>query len=126
MSAASLRRLVLWIAAVAFAGFGLLFIVVPNRTAAMVDIQLISHTGVTDFVATYGGFEIGFAVFLFTCLRGDDRVRIGLMASGYAVAGFALTRAAAIVAFGDVKPVLYRALVFEAVCATVAFWAARR
>jgi hypothetical protein len=126
VTAASLRRLVLWIAAIAFAGFGLLFIALPSRTAAMVDIQLTSHTGVTDFIATYGGFELGFAVFLFSCLRNDERVRVGLMASGYAVAGFAVTRAAAIVAFGDVKPVLYRALVFEAICATVAFWAARR
>ena len=119
-------RLVLAAAAVLFAAFGIAFAVAPNRLAAMVDLQLPTTTATADFVATYGGFEIGFAVFLFTCLARPERVRIGLLASGWAVAGFATARAAAMLVLGDVKPVLYYALAFETVCAAAAFLAAAR
>jgi hypothetical protein len=123
---ARLPRLVLWAAAILFAAFGTLFVAAPHWGAATVDIELPTSTATTDFIATYGGFEIGFAVFLFACLRRDEHVRLGLLAAGCAVAGFAVTRAIAIVAFGDVKPILYAVVVFEAVCAAAAFWAARR
>jgi hypothetical protein len=116
----------LLISAMTFAGFGVAFALFPRAMAALVDIQLPSDTAATDFIATYGGFELGFAVFLLTCVRRDERVGIGLWASGYAVAGFAIARGASILWFGDVKPVLYRVLVFEASAALVAFWAARQ
>ena len=119
-------RFVLGAAAVLFAAFGFAFAAFPHRMAALVDIALPTSTATTDFIATYGGFEIGFAVFLFKCLARPERVRLGLMASGCAVAGFAIARAVALLALGGAKPVMYGALVFEAVSATVAFVAARR
>jgi hypothetical protein len=119
-------RLVLATAAVLFAAFGIAFAAAPGRLAATVDLPLPTTTATADFVATYGGFEIGFAVFLFTCLARPERVRLGLLASGWAVAGFAIARGAAILVLGGVKPVLYYALVFEVVCATIAFVAATR
>jgi len=118
-------RFVLAAAAVLFAAFGLAFVVAPHRLAAVVDIPLPTNTATIDFIATYGGFEIGFAVFLFTCLARPERVRVGLLASGWAVTGFAVSRAAALLALGGAKPVMYGALGFEAVCATLAFVAAR-
>ena len=121
-----LPRIVLWLSLLAFAGFGLAFASFPHRMAALVDIQLPTDTATTDFVATYGGFEIGFAVFLFTCMRSDERVRLGLLASGWAVAGFAASRLMGILLLADVKPVLYRVLVLEATSAAIAFWAAGR
>ena len=119
-------RLVLATAAVLFAAFGIAFAVAPNRLAAMVDLQLPTTTATADFVATYGGFEIGFAVFLFTCLARPERVRVGLLASGWAVTGFAVTRAIGLLVLGGAKPVMYGALAFEVACATLAFVAARR
>ena len=113
-------------AAVLFAAFGIAFAAFPHRLAALVDIALPTSTATTDFIATYGGFEIGFAVFLFKCLARPERVRLGLLASGCAVAGFAVARAVALLALGGAKPVMYGALVFEAVSATVAFVVARR
>jgi len=117
---------VLGAAATLFAAFGAVFAAFPHRMAALVDIALPTSTATTDFVATYGGFEIGFAVFLFKCLARPERVRLGLTASGCAVAGFAIARAAALLAFGGARPVMYGALAFETVCATIAFIAARR
>ena len=119
-------RFVLGAAALLFAAFGLAFAAFPHRLAALVDIALPTSTATTDFIATYGGFEIGFAVFLFKCLARPERVRLGLLASGCAVAGFAIARAVALLTLGGAKPVMYGALVFEAVSATVAFVAARR
>ena len=120
-----LPRIVLGLAAVAFAGFGIAFAVQPLRLAATIDIVLPTNTAKTDFIATYGGFQIGFAMFLALCLRRADRLRLGLLASGLAVAGFAIARGLAIAMLGNVDPLLYRVLVFESVCAIAAFWAAR-
>ena len=119
-------RLVLAAAAVLFASFGIAFAIAPHRLAALVDLPLTTSTATVDFIATYGGFEIGFAVFLFLCVSRPERVRLGLLASGCAVAGFAVTRAAALLALGGARPVMYGALAFETVCATLAFVAARR
>jgi hypothetical protein len=121
-----LPRLVLAAAAVLFAAFGLLFAVAPHQTAAMVDIGLPTNTATIDFVATYGGFEIGFAIFLFTCLARPGHVRMGLLASGWAVAGFAVTRAGSLLVLGGARPIMYGALAFETACATLAFVAAAR
>ena len=121
-----MSRLVLATAAVLFAAFGLAFAVAPHRLAALVDIPLATNTATIDFIATYGGFEIGFAIFLFYCLTRPERVRLGLLASGWAVTGFAVTRAIGVLALGGAKPVMYGALGFETACATLAFMAAAR
>ena len=113
-------------AAVLFAAFGAIFAAFPHRTAALVDIALPTNTATIDFIATYGGFEIGFAVFLFKCLARPERVRLGLQAAGCAVAGFAIARGTALLAFGGAGPVMYGALAFETISATIAFVAARR
>ena len=117
-------RLVLAAAALLFAAFGIAFVVAPHQLAALVDIPLTTSTATIDFMATYDGFEIGFAIFLVLCLRRPERVRLGLLASGCAVAGFAVTRAAALLALGGARPVMYGALAFETLCAGLAFVAA--
>ena len=119
-------RTVLAVAAILFTGLGVLFAVAPHWTAATVDIALPTNTATIDFIATYGGFQLGFGIFLFTCLARPERVRLGLLASGYAVAGFGVTRALGLLVLGGARPVLYGALAFETVCATVAFVAASR
>jgi hypothetical protein len=119
-------RLVLAAAAVLFTGLGVLFAVAPHWTASTVDIALPTNTATIDFIATYGGFQIGFGIFLFLCLARPERVRLGLLASGCAVAGFGVSRALGLIVLGGARPILYGALAFEAVCATVAFVAARR
>jgi hypothetical protein len=119
-------RIVLAIAAVLFMALGVLFAVAPHWTAATVDIGLPTNTATVDFMATYGGFQLGFGIFLVVCLRRAERTRLGLLASGCAVAGFGVTRAAGLLLLGGARPVLYGALAFEIVCATVAFVAAKR
>ena len=64
--------------------------------AALTDLTLTSPTARADFVATYGGFQIGFGVFLLVCAGKSHWVEPGLWATVAALAGFASARALAI------------------------------
>ena len=47
-----------------FVGFGCAYALRPTRMAALTELTLPSPTARADFIATYGGFQIGFGVFL--------------------------------------------------------------
>ena len=88
----SSARLVLWVVGLAFVGFGLAFTLWPLPMARLVGIALPTPTARIDFGATYGGFEIGFGVFLLVCARRAAWLAPGLWASAAALSGFALVR----------------------------------
>ena len=118
--------ILLWLSLVTFAGFGFACAFFPHSMAALVEISLPTDTARVDFVATYGGLELGFAAFLWVCTRKDERVRIGLLATGCALCGFAVTRLVGIVLADRVLPILYAALIAEIAATLLAFWAAGR
>ncbi len=118
-------RAVLALTALGFAGFGFAFLLFPARIAALVDIVLTTPTAATDLRATYGGFEIGFAAFLAWCAAERTRVRIGLLAGAFALAGFAGGRVYGFLADGLVEPLLLAALALEAGGAVVCALGAR-
>jgi hypothetical protein len=120
-----LPRLVLLLASLTFAGFGVAFAVSPESMARTIDIELPTDVARTDFIATYGGFELGMALFLFLCWRQPAWTRIGLIASGCAVGGFAAARLAGILTSATSSPLMLGVLAFEATATLVAFWAAR-
>jgi Domain of unknown function (DUF4345) len=64
-----LARAILWFLALGFAGFGTAYACWPAAMASLTDIALPSATARVDFMATYGGFQLGFAVFLGICQR---------------------------------------------------------
>lgn len=120
-------RAVLWLSVLAFGGFGLAFSVAPSFMAGLVDVRLPTPTARIDVVATYGGLELGVAAFLLLCLRRDDWVRPGLLASGLCLSGLALARAAGIaLARGEVDAILYALLALEIPGIAACFWAARQ
>ena len=85
--------LILILAGVAFIGFGVAYALRPGRMAALTDLTLTSPTARADFVATYGGFQIGFGVFLLVAAGKPAWVEPGLWAAVAALAGFASLRA---------------------------------
>ncbi len=85
-------RIILSLVGLAFVGFGLAFTLWPLPMAHLVEIVLPTPTARIDFVATYGGFEIGFGVFLLVCARRSEWLAPGLWASAAALAGFAALR----------------------------------
>jgi hypothetical protein len=60
--------------------------------AGLTDLTLTSPTARADFVATYGGFQIGFGLFLLACIRNDTWLESGLWAATAALGGFASLR----------------------------------
>jgi hypothetical protein len=88
--------LILILAGVGFIGFGAAYALRPARMAALTDLTLTSPTARADFVATYGGFQIGFGLFLLACAREVAWQVPGLWAMVAALGGFASCRALAI------------------------------
>jgi hypothetical protein len=83
---------VLWLAGLAFIGFGLAFTLWPLPLARVVEIPLPTPTARIDFAATYGGFELGFGIFLLVCARRAAWLAPGLWATAAALGGFAVVR----------------------------------
>ncbi len=118
-------RLLLWSAAIVYAAAGAAFALAPVTLAGWMDIALPTPTARIEFAATYGGLELGIAAFLAYCALRRERVRIGLVAGGCATAGFAITRAGALLAAGPGRPVLWAMLLLEALGAGLCFRAAQ-
>ena len=118
--------IVLWFGVVAFGFFGVLFLVKFDYLAEKLGI-VTGASGRVDLIATYVGFEIGFAIFLALCALEPERVRLGLIASGLAFAGFGTARAGALIFHhkGAAK-ILYAVLALETVGTALSFWAAHR
>jgi len=107
-------RVVLILSGLAFLGFGVAFTLWPLPMARLVEVPLPTPTARIDFAATYGGFEIGFAVFLLACARRAEWLAPGLWAAAAALAGFATVRALGLaVAAGPPAQVIYVALALE-------------
>ena len=120
-----IARIVLWFFVVTFAAVGLTCAFFPQWMAGLVEIALPTDTARVDFIAMYGGFEIGLAVFLWICTRKDEHVRLGLVASGCALSGLAVSRLVGVALAERVQLILYLALLAEVACSMLAFWAAR-
>ena len=118
-----MARGILLLSALLFAGFGAAFTLFPHRLAATVGIQLTTSVARTDFAATYGGFELGFAVFLAICASRPAWVRPGLVASGCAIAGFASVRLVGILIAPELSLLMVGVLIFEAAGSALSFWA---
>jgi hypothetical protein len=116
-------RVLLAAVAAVFAALGTAFALAPAYMAGLVDIVLPTPTARADLAATYGGLELGLAVYLLACLR-SGAIRPGLLAAGWCLAGFAAVRGAHLVTGGGAR-LLWAILVAEVVGAVLLFWAAR-
>lgn len=107
-------RVVVALAGLAFIGFGLAFTLWPLPMARLIEIPLPTPTARIDFAATYGGFELGFGVFLLACARRSTWVVPGLWATASALAGFAGVRLLGLVlASGPATAPIYAGLALE-------------
>lgn len=109
----TLARLVLVLNAITFAVLGAWSLLAPATVASHIDLGLTSPTARADFMAFYGGFELGLAAFLAWCALRPARVRPGLVALGLGLSGAGLGRLAGILSGGPVQPNMYAFLVFE-------------
>lgn len=97
----ALPGLILLLAGLGFVGFGLAYAVRPRPMGGLTDVAPATPTALADFLATYGGFQIGFGGFLVVCTRVDGWLEPGLFAASAALAGFALLRSVGILLAGN-------------------------
>jgi Domain of unknown function (DUF4345) len=120
-----LPRYIVGLTAAGFIGFGVAFSGWPRAAARMVDISLPSATAAADFSATYGGFELGFGIFLLLCLR-RGWLDAGLLAGALALGGFASVRLLSSLAGGlQVAPAIYLGLALEVTGVLLNLWGLR-
>ena len=117
-------RALLAFGAVVFGAFGLAFALFPTAMAALVGVVAETPEARADVAATYGGLEIGVALFLAWCLgRGAFHEGFAMAALGFG--GLGGVRLAYLLAGGG--GALSWALVSaEAVGCVLAVWGARR
>jgi hypothetical protein len=122
----TVEKILLWLGVLTFGGFGVAFIVAFDPLARGLGITT-GDTGKIDLIAIYSGFEIGFAIFLAMCALRPERLRLGLIASGLAFAGFGTARAGAL-AFhhAGAASFLWFLLAVEVLGTALSFWAASR
>jgi Domain of unknown function (DUF4345) len=116
--------LVLLFAGVGFLGFGLAYSLRPVQMAAFTDLALATATARADFAATYGGFQIGFGLFLLACAHHRGWLEPGLWAATAALLGLASVRALGILwSRGQVRGTIWFGLGLELVGLALNVWA---
>jgi hypothetical protein len=116
---------VLWLSALVFAVFGVLFYFDPAGWGAKVDLGATTPTARTEIRAMYGGFELGVAAFLAWCALDPSRVRIGLVAALCMFAGVALGRGTSLLTDPGSRSVMYTVIGSEIVAAALVIVALR-
>lgn len=119
-------RIVLALNAAIFTGFGLWALADPIGLLGLVDVSAPTPTARADVRATYAGFVLGFALFLWACARKAEWHAAGNAATALALTGFALARVLSAALDGPVNPVLFALAGGEAVGAAMAFAAWRK
>ena len=123
----SIPWFVLLLAALGFVGFGAAYALWPVRMAGLTDLAIPTPTARADFIATYGGFQIGFGVFLLACSRDAGWLEPGLWAATAALVGFASLRGLAILMSGGrVRRSIWFGLALELVGVALNVWALGR
>jgi hypothetical protein len=123
----TMPRVALWLSAAGFLSFGLAFAVWPVQMARITEIALPTSTARIDYAATYGGFQLGFGVFLASCARHAGRLEVGLWAAAAALTGFASLRLLWLaLSPGPVANAIYVGLALELTGVLLNVWALRR
>lgn len=109
----SIGRFSIILSVIVFGSFGVAFLLFPLFMASIVGIELPTPSAVIDFRATYGGLEIGLAVFLAICAFKESWIRPGLVAQAASLGGFAVGRIIGLILDGTPQPIIYYLLVAE-------------
>ena len=117
----SVDQLLILLAALIFAGFGIWFLIRPDALSG-IGIEVTGPSARIDVRATYGGFELGVAAFLFWCAAREGRHRAGLIATALIVGGFGLGRLVGILIEGGATAFMWFFLAIEVGYTALAVW----
>jgi hypothetical protein len=113
-------QVVLWISALGFGYFGVMFLVDPVGYGAKVDLVAATPGARTEVRAMYGGLELALAIFLAACAQRPEWWRMGLLLSALAFLGLATGRAFGIALEGTTTSLMRLLLVSEIALAGLA------
>ena len=123
----ALPTVVLFLTGIGFLGFGAAAALSPSRTAGWTQLVLPTPSARADFAATYGGFQLGFGLFLVVCTQTQGWIQPGLWAAVATLSGFAVVRLLGILrAGGRVHWGIWFALALEVVGAALNLWGLQR
>ncbi len=118
-----MAKLILWLNAAVFAGFGVACALWPAGIAELTTGAIPASTSaMTDFRAVYGGMMIGIGLLLALTTRNDKTVRIGLQAVFLILICMAVTRTMGLLIDGSPNQYMLLYLVAEAAMAALAGW----
>jgi len=106
-------RLFLVIEGLLFAAIGGWTLLDPNAVAKVIDVMLPTPSATVDFMALYGGFELGYGAFLVWCAVRKAYLPAGLLSLVFGVGATAGARLLGMATQGPVKPVFLQFLTFE-------------
>jgi hypothetical protein len=119
----SIFIVIIFLTGIGFLAFGVAYALWPSRMASVTDVALPTASARTDFAATYGGFQIGFGLFLLACARTPALYPAGLWAGIAALGGFAAVRTVGIfVAERRVKQAIWFGLWLEILGLIINLW----
>ena len=113
--------LFLRIVAVILALFGVIYLVSPVTLATQAGISA-NKSGLTDIRATYGGFQIGFALFLFWSSMSPARYTSALAATALIFFSVGAARFFGVVVDGELSGFNLIGLSFEIVLTSICVW----
>ena len=122
---------VLCLTALAFAAFGLQWLVDPVSMAKALGIILTNGDATSDARAIYGGMELGLGAFQIYCAAAPARRPVGLAAAAMVLTGLGLARLAGIcIAPDGVSGATHQLLATDAagavLCGAAAIWSRNR
>lgn len=119
-------RLIVYLNAVVFALYGLVFIFVPELMASFVtDGSPSTASGVIDMRATYGGMSLAVGLLLFHFAGRTELVAVGLLLVVVTMLCMAVGRVVGIVLDGSANTLMFVYLALELVVAGLAMAATR-
>ena len=109
----TIGRISLTLSVLVFGALGLAFLLWPVAMAGLVDITLPTSTAIIDFQATYGGLEIGLAIFFAYCAAVNRLIHPALLVQALSLGGLALGRIIGLLQVGSAPPLIYGLLLAE-------------
>ena len=123
-----LAQVLLWVAGLGYAGFGVAFLCAPLRTMALAGITLEGAVAATELRAFYGGLELGLGALIVAAALVPGRLRDGLLLAFVSYGAIGGTRLVTMLATGTDTPFFRFAVGVElglAACAGALWFATR-